>query len=237
MRTPKLKFRFDSNFDFKIAWDFYNNPKYYGFDFWEKGAVRYHDKLKAIEKKQRKKFFLFNYVSSFYKEHKDEFEYRKKEIEALYRSKEQKFFCEIEKFFQNHPWPKGKYIAYLSIFDFCPRFLDDKTFFVFMYDNDNGVLFTIFHEMLHFIFYDYCLAKYPKIFKNRDTEKGSFWELSELFNSIIQQTPVFIKLHGQMNGIGYPELKTKFKEAKKAWNGNIDDWITMFGMRYLENFQ
>lgn len=27
MKTPKLKFTFDS-FDFEIAWDFYNNPKY-----------------------------------------------------------------------------------------------------------------------------------------------------------------------------------------------------------------
>ncbi|MBU1871134.1 hypothetical protein KKF17_03400 [Patescibacteria group bacterium] len=236
MKAPKLKFKFDSKFDLEIAWNFYNSPKYAGIDFWKKGALQYHDELKVIEKKQRKKIYLSDYVASLYKQHKDEFEYRRKEIEALYKKKGQQFFCETEKIFKNHPWPKGKYIAFLSIFDFCPRFIDDKTFFIFMYDNDKGILFTIFHEMLHFIFYDYCLTKYPRIFKNQSTEGGSFWELAELFNSAIQQTPTFVKLHGQIDGIGYPELKSKFKEAKKAWNGDIDDWIATFGMRHVENF-
>lgn len=106
-----------------------------------------------------------------------------------------------------------------------------------MYDNDKGILFTIFHEMLHFIFYDYCSIKYPKIFKNRDTEKGLFWEIAEMFNAVVQQTSAFTKLHGSINDIGYPELKSKFKEAKKAWNGDVDNWITAFGMRYIENFE
>lgn len=44
MKTPKLKFTFDS-FDFEIAWDFYNNPKYAGVNFWKKGALKYHDEL------------------------------------------------------------------------------------------------------------------------------------------------------------------------------------------------
>lgn len=236
MRTLKPKFKLDSKFDFEIAWDFYNNPKYAGVDFWGRGALQYHDELKTIEKKQRKKVFLSNYVESLYKQHKNEFEHRRKEIKILYKKEEQHFFYETEKIFKNHPWPKGKYIAYLSIFDFCPRFLDDKTFFVFMHDNDKGILFTIFHEMLHFIFYDYCLIKYPRIFKNQDTEKGSFWEIAEIFNVVAQQTPGFSKLHGSINDIGYPELKLKFKEAKKVWNGDIDNWITTFGISYIKNF-
>ena len=236
MRIPKPKFKLDSKFDFEIAWDFYNNPKYAGIDFWGKGALQYHDELKIIEKKQQKKVFLSNYVGSIYKQHKNEFEHKRKEIEILYKKEEQQFFCETEKIFKNHPWPKGKYIAYLSIFDFCPRFLDDKTFFVFMYDNDEGTLFTIFHEMLHFIFYDYCLVKHPKIFKNQDTEKGLFWGIAEIFNAVVQQTPSFSKLHGSINDIGYPELKLKFKEAKKAWTGDVDNWITTFGISYIKNF-
>ncbi len=236
MKTPKLKFKLDPKLDFEIAWNFYNNPKYGGVDFWEKGALQYHSELKVFGKKQRKKFFLSNYVASLYKQHKNKFEYRKKEIEALYKKKEQQFFNETAKIFKNHPWPKGKYVAFLSIFDFCPRFLNDKTFFVFMYDNDKGILFTIFHEMLHFIFYDYCLVKYPSVFKNLDMESGRFWEVSELFNAVIQQTPTLKKLHGSVNEIGYPRLKSKFKEAKKAWNGNVDDWITTFGMSDIEKF-
>lgn len=234
MKTPKLKFKFDSKLDFKIAWNFYNNPKYAGVNFWEKGALKYHDELKAIEEIPDKKKFLSNYIVSLYKQHINEFEHRKNEIEALCKKEEQKFFYETEKIFKNYSWPKGKYIGYLSIFDFCPRFLDDKTFSVFMYDNNN-ILMTIFHEMLHFIFYDYCLTKYSKEFKNLNTEKGPFWEIAEIFNAIVQQTPAFTKLHGSINEIGYSELKSKFKKAKEMWNGNVDDWITTFGIGYIKN--
>lgn len=237
MIIPKLKFKFDSKLDFKIAWNFYNNSKYAGIDFWKERALQHHNELKILRQKQREKKFLSNYVATIYKLHKNSFEHRKKEIETLYKKNEQKFFCETKKIFKNYSWPKGKYIAYLSIFDFCPRFLDDKTFFIFMYDNNKGILFTIFHEMLHFIFYDYCLSKHSKIFKYQDTESGHFWEMAELFNASIQQTPVFNKLHGPVNEIGYPKLKLKFKEAKKTWKGDIDNWITTFGMSYIKNFK
>lgn len=240
MGTPKLKFKFSPKLDSKIAWGFYNTPEYAGVNFWKKGALQYHDELNAIEKTQRRKLFLSNYVISLYRQHKNEFEHRKKEIEMLYKKEEQKFFRETGKIFKNYPWPSGKYIAYLSIFDFCPRFLEDKTFFVFMYNDDKGIVFTIFHEMLHFIFYDYCLTKHPKVFKSQDTESGRFWEIAELFNAVIQQTPTFKKLHGSIHGsindVGYPELKSKFKTAKKAWKGDVDDWITKFGINCMKNF-
>lgn len=236
MKTPKLKFDFDPRRDFEIAWNFYNKPKHGGVDFWSKGALRHHDDLIDIEKAKNKEEFLSDYVSSLNTQHHNEFKRRKKEIIALYKNKELKFFYETNKIFKNHPWPKGKYIAYLSVFDFCPRFLDDKTFFVFMYDGDNGVLFTIFHEMLHFIFYDYCLTKYPQIFKGQNTESGPFWEIAELFNAVLQQTPSFSKLHGQIEEIGYPKLTPKLDDAKKAWDGDIDNWITKFGIKYIREF-
>lgn len=175
---------------------------------------------------------MTNYIENLYKKNIKEFKHRKSEIKIFYKDKEQEFFSITEKIFKNHTWPKGKYIAYLSIFDFCPRFLDDKTFFVFMYDQENTILMTIFHEMLHFIFYDYCITKYPEVFKNQDTESGRFWEMAELFNAVIQQTPIFKKLHGPINGIGYPKLESKLKIAQKAWKGDIDDWIIKFGMGY-----
>lgn len=98
MKTPKLRFKFDSKLDFEIAWDFYNNQKYAGVDFWKKGALQYHDELNAIEKTKRKKLFLSNYIISLYRQHKNEFEYRKKEIKALYKKKEQIFFTKLKGF-------------------------------------------------------------------------------------------------------------------------------------------
>lgn len=232
MKTPQIKFRFNSRFDFEVAWNFYNNQEYGGVNFWKRGALQYHDKLNTFEKNKNKKTFLLNYIIEFYRQHKNEFKYQKEEIKKVYKDKEKEFFYEAEKIFKNHSWPKGKYVAYLSIFDFCPRFLNDKTFFIFIHDNNKNILFTIFHEMLHFIFYDYCLTKYPKIFKSQNTENGCFWEIAELFNAVIQQAPIFEKLHGSIGNIEYPELRSKFKKAQKAWNGNIDDWITTFGIDY-----
>ncbi len=222
---PRLKFKLNPELDFEIAWDFYKQPKQEGVDFWQKGALRYHDNLVAIEKFKNKKAYLSDYVLSLYKKHPNEFDHQKKEIVALYKKKEQLFFHETGKVFKNHPWPKGKYIAYLSIFDFCPRFLNDKTFFVFMYDDDNNILITIFHEMLHFIFYDYCSENYPQIFKSKNTESGLFWEIAELFNAVLQQTSAFTKIHGWPGEIGYPSLKSKFSKAKKIWDGDINSWI------------
>lgn len=237
MKNPKLKFDFDPDSDFNIAWDFYNNPAHGGRNFWLKGAIQHHDGLIGMEKTENKKEFLSKYTASLYAQYNKEFKFRKIEINALYRQNELRFFHETNKIFNNHPWPKGKYAAYLSVFDFCPRFLDDKTFFVFMFDSDKGVIYTIFHEMLHFIFYDYCLTKYPKIFKTLSTEKGSFWELAELFNLVLQQAPAFVKLHGLTKEIGYPELASKFLAAKRSWHDNIDDWITKFGSVYIETKQ
>lgn len=233
MKDPKLKFSFSLYNDFNVAWSFYNNPLHGGSDFWRKGAIQYHDDLINIENVKNKKEFLLEYISSLYIQHNKEFEHRKAEINVLYKQKELRFFHETNKIFNNHPWPRGEYVAYLSVFDFCPRFLDDKTFFVFMYDSDDGLKYTVFHEMLHFIFYDYCLKKYPKIFGMHSTEEGSFWELAELFNLVLQQTSAFVKLHGLIKGFGYSNLASKFPAAKRSWHGDIDNWITKFGSVYV----
>ncbi len=143
-----------------------------------------------------------NYVDALYARHGVEFKMRAKEIAILYEKKASIFLRETEEIFKSYAWPRGKYIVYLSIFDFCPRFLEEKTFQIFMYDSDEGILFTIAHEMLHFIFYDYCLKRYPAVFRGCDTEEGSFWEVADLFNAVMQRTPSFIKLHGSHAQIG-----------------------------------
>lgn len=206
---------------------FYNNPTYAGANFWNNGALKHHSELEDMEFVSKKKDFLLNYINRYYKQQKNRIEERKKEIEALYDKTHHQFFKETCKIFGDYPWPKGKYIAYLSIFDFCPRFLDDKTFFVFVDDSDQNMVFTISHEMLHFIFYDYCLTKHFDIFKKQDTESGPFWEIAEIFNVVVQQTPGFIKLHGKIDN-GYPDLEPKIKAARDLWAGDVDSWIESF---------
>ena len=114
------------------------------------------------------------------------------------------------------------------LFDFCPRFLDSGKFQIFLYDKRDMQIFTIFHEMLHFIFYDFAKKTFPEKFKNADTDKGEFWDLSEVFNTVIQDTGDFIKLHGKIKELGYPDHKHLIIKGKKLWKENQDlsKWIT-----------
>lgn len=228
MSNPKLKFQLNQKLDKDLAWEFYHNPHCAGADFWCDRVVQYHDQLAFLDQQTNKHEFLNGYIDELYQNHKKEFEKRAKEIEKLYQTKADLYFKTVAEIFNNHPWPKGKYIAYLSVFAFGPRFLADKTLQVFMYDNDRMVLFTIFHEMLHFIFYDYAIQKYPDKFKNLNTNQGIFWDLAEIFNAILQDTPLFVEVQGKINNMGYPDHKKYIPILKKLWDKeqNIDQWIT-----------
>jgi hypothetical protein len=44
---------------------------------------------------------------------------------------------------------------------------------------------VVFHELLHFIFFDYCDSFLKEETKDLDKNKGVLWELSEIFNVIV----------------------------------------------------
>lgn len=236
MVYPNLKFQLNKALDKKMAWEFYCQPVFGGVNFWHRGVFALHDALKQMDKVQNKRLFLNKYIDNLYAEHLKEFENRKNEIEQLFIKKEKPFFEAVSKIFKNHPWPTGKYTAYLSIFSFGPRFLNDKTFQLFMYDSNNLILFSICHEMLHFMFYDYAIKNYPKLFGKLDKDKGFFWDLSEVFNAIIQDMPEFIKIHGKIKNQGYPCHKKIITKLNKLWfdKKDIDKWIVK-SFEYLKN--
>lgn len=228
MNQPTIKLQFDQKLDQDMAWDFYNQQKIGGCDFWKERALRYHPMLIDIEKSSDKKAFLDDYVLSYYTSHNDEIiSLSNKTIEYLNQAQE-KYFLLIDKIFNNYPWPQKELIGYFSIFDFCLRFLEDGEFQIFIYDNRSLQLFTIFHECLHFIFYDFTLNKFPEVFTGMSTEDGKFWVLAEVFNIVIQTTDDFIDLHGQIDNIGYPEHQELIKRGSVIWKSDPDvsSWIT-----------
>lgn len=83
------------------------------------------------------------------------------------------------------------------------------------------------HEILHFFFYDYAVKKYPKIFKKLDKNQGIFWDLAEIFNSVILFKPEFKKLHNQKRDRSYPAHRKHLKLMRKYWreSEDIDIWI------------
>ena len=60
-----------------------------------------------------------------------------------------------------------------------------------------------------------------------DTEEGQLWDLAEVFNAVIQDTEDFIKLHGKIKDIGYPDHKELISRGKLTWESNPDAyrWI------------
>ncbi len=228
-----LLFELDASTDSEVAWSFYKRPKWYGQDFWIDGALKLHEDLAKIDDTENPKRFLSNYVSEIYGKCRPEFDERKRHIAGLCREKQDEFFREVDRISDGHQWPAGPYTVYLSIFDFGPRFLDERALCVFMYGEDDYIRFTIFHELLHFLFFDYCRSTRPDVFGSLDTESGPFWELSELFNTVVQRTPAFVVIHGDSAGTGYPELEPFLVRATEAWQGAIGKWVDDFGKGFL----
>lgn len=237
MNYPNIDFDFNQELEQELALEFFNNPKHGGNDFWQERAIKHHPKLKEIDGSDNPKEFLNKYISEYYMLNEKEIESLSDEIRKNFKDKENAYFLLVDKIFAEYPWPKDKYIGYFSIFDFCPRFLDSGEFQVFIYDKKENQLFTIFHEMLHFIFYDYAQKTFPEILGKMDTENGAFWDLAEIFNTVIQSTDEFIELHGKIDNIGYPDHNLILPKAKEIWSkkNNVFNWteqmIKILGIR------
>ncbi|MFA5169449.1 MAG: hypothetical protein WC420_01700 [Candidatus Paceibacterota bacterium] len=230
MEHPTIKLQFDQKLDQDLAWDFYNNQKFGGCDFWKERALRYHPLLINIESSEDKRKYLDNYISEYYISHKDEIKSLcNKTIEYL-KQEQEKYFLLVDKIFKNYPWPKEELIGNFSIFDFCPRFLEDGEFQVFIYGNHNLQLFTIFHECLHFIFYDFAQKKFPGTLGKMNTEKGELWDIAEVFNAVIQNTDDFIDLHSKIENIGYPDHKELITKGTLLWRKHHDVYSWINGM-------
>jgi len=228
MLYPKIQLKFNIDLDKQMAFEFYNNPRVGGCNFWKERVLKYHPKLSKTNSFKNSKIFLNNYIDDFYHSHSSEIKKLSKKTSIYINKSQKKFFRVVDKVFNDYKWPENKFVGYFSIFNFCPRFLDSNSFQIFIYDKRNIQLFTIFHEMLHFIFYDFAKNNFPKKFKNLNTDKGKFWDLAETFNVVIQNTDNFIKLHGKINNLGYPSHKNLIKRGTILWKKtpDIKKWIT-----------
>lgn len=225
--NPTIQLKFDRKLDQDIAWSFYSNQEFGGYNFWKQGALAHHPKLLEIKLAKKPEDFLEKYVSEFYASNAIETKKLSQKTASYLNHEKDDFFEVANEIFNHHPWPRKKFTGCFSIFDFCPRFLDWGGFQIFLYDNRDMQLFTIFHEMLHFIFYDFALKTFPKKFKRMNTDKGKFWDLAEIFNAVVQDTEDFIKLHGKIKSNGYPNHKYLIPEGKKLWrkDKDVSKWI------------
>lgn len=208
-----------------------------GIDF-SAGIIGVHPKLRKLRGIKNRKIqnkMIGRYFDLFYNKHKDYLNERKKEFNKEWQTVEKSYFSEVKKIFKNQV-TIHHYIGYLSIINCNPRFLSKRNFQIFYY-HPRGVIYVAAHEILHFIFYDYCFKKFPGLFKNLNTEEGLFWDLAEIFNVIILSLPQFKKIHGQRKMGSYPVHKRYLYPLKKYWQeaDGIDRWVIK-SFNYLNKF-
>lgn len=144
-----------------------------------------------------------------------------------------RFFHLCDQLFPSDRWPRGRYIAYPTIWGMYPRFLEDKTFHVpYRNRNKRVVNVIIAHEMLHFFFYRYFFRTHPSL--RSDRHDFFVWHVSEIFNVIAQNSPAWLKVF-QEETLCYPEhqqivarLRTRY-DGHRPWTADklIDDIVKL----------
>ncbi len=229
-KYPKVKFIIDSNKEIDIYFAFLRDSQYRNLDREMKWAFyNPHPKLKVLKNKnlsnKEKRKILRNYLNNYYKKHLVKIKKNTLLIQKQWGRQEKSFFGLVDKIFRNYPWPKGRYIAYPTIWGMYPRDIKNKVFwFPFEHKMKNYPLVVIAHEMLHFIFYDYFYRNFPKYKKQRYAFK--IWTISEIFNAIVQNQKEWVETFRQKS-MTYPEHKKKIKIIKNKLrkNWNIEDFL------------
>lgn len=201
-KYPKLRFQLNRELDNVMCFQFLDQTAG-GIDFGKRIVELYHElqEVKGL-KDDDKRVVIDKFTTEYYSKNEKRLEEILKNISGEWERVASDFFVGVDKIFNNEPWPKGEYICYVSIFDCNPRFLENKSFQVWMGLKDR-TKYVIAHEMLHFMFFDY-LDKYELDFKHKQGE-DTIWLLSEWFNDLILNLPVFKKF-GQNVKSGYPEV-------------------------------
>lgn len=201
-KHPKLKFQLNRELDNEMAFQFLDISAG-GIDF-GKGIIEIYPELanaKTISGDSRR-VVINEFTKKYYRNNRKRLNIILQKIRWEWDLVAKDFYQSVDKVFEKQIWPEGKYICYLSIFDCNPRFLEDKTFQVWMGLSDR-TNYVIAHEMLHFMFFDY-LEKGEVDFKNKHNE-NTIWLLSEWFNDLVLNLPIF-KQFGQNVKSAYPEV-------------------------------
>lgn len=224
IKNPKIKFIIDVNQDIKNYVEF---NKYCGNPSSLKMFLpkKLFYVLEGDFSKRKKTKIVKEYINNNFNLHKDEISKNVKKIDRRWKLIENKYFKLICKIFKDHPWPKGKYIGFASIFEMYPKNIKEKTFYFSGLKKDlNFNIATIAHEMLHFIFFDYiktrCGINEGTELKNKNLKY--VWNVSEVFNLVIETWKPYQKIF-KTNGKPYYFMHKKMLlKMKKLWKEKED---------------
>ena len=196
-----------------------------GIDFGN-NILKEHPQLKSVlSHPGKRKKIISDYFDTYYVTHGKEMDRKIDAIKNAWKKKENKYVAITEAYFSGFPFPEGKYIAYASIVNCNPRFLDSKTFqFFYKKPISEGVL-TIAHELLHFIFFEFVNHRMKKNISR--LSKNQLWDLSEIFNVILLRSSRYRGVIDRIRVGPYPDHRRYVPEFEHAYahSKNVEEFI------------
>ncbi len=215
--NPKVKFKIDPRQDIGTAKGFINESRFDDGRNLEWAFFRMYPHLRDVirSKNDVDYAFLEKHIAEMYRMNREAAASNFKRYESDWRKLEKRYFALVKELFPDTPWPKGKYIAYATIWGMFPRFLDDKTFQLpIKFRSKRYVSTIIAHEMLHFIFYEHIQRNYRQ-YKNIE-RNFLVWHISEIFNSLVQDSPAWLRLF-KKRCMPYPEHEKIIAKLQKRY--------------------
>lgn len=196
-------------------------------DFSKNGIEKIHPK---ITKQNHKK-----YIDDFYTDNKHAILDSRNELEHVVNKTQDAYFKAIYDVF-GKDYLGRSYTCLLSIFDCNPRYVEEKRFHVFYKRDTIGKLGVVYHEILHFAFFEYAKTHCSSIVETLNPNEGSYWALSEIFNIIILNTSPFQDILKREEYVFYPMLAQHVDPIKKLFKENRTDFCTFLSasLSYLE---
>ena len=170
------------------------------------------------------------YIDNFYNENAKVLQQSCDDLIGALRDKQAGFFDALKLLFKTD-FSSNLYKGYISIFNCNPRFVEKKEFQVFYKRSIEDKLGVVFHEILHFAFFEYCDKNFTEKVGGLDKNSGKLWELSEIFNVIVLNTPHFKSVVGREEKLFYTQLNEKLDTAKGVWEsvgGDVHKFIEVF---------
>lgn len=162
------------------------------------------------------------YIRAFYETRGDVLNASMYELQLSIGETSADFFAATKALF-GEDFSQIKYTGALSIFDCNPRFVDKKLFQFFYQRDLLGKLEVTYHEVLHFVFFDYCEQYCADVVQGRSVNGGAYWELSELVNVIVLNQPAFQAILKRPELLFYPSLAEALPKIEKLWDEYKED--------------
>jgi hypothetical protein len=231
---PKLNFKYSVNTDVKNAIDFINSDHDIEYKNWFlPEALRFVLDGKFFQAEIKK--ILREYTRVFYYINEEEIKYGMQDAIKQWKKVEKKYYFLVEMIFKNHPWPQGGYTCFPSIFNVFSAWENSRVFcFPYKKIGETDAKRIIAHEMLHIIFFDYVKVKYKitKQTKLKGKDQSYLWQVSEIFNAVIENWEPYAKIFcAEEPGI-YPGTEKNNVKMRKQWERNQDiDWLLDYWLK------